>query len=267
MVVKFPIKSIGQAKNISVVVAAVMLSVLAGCARAPAPQGIYDPDEGQNRGMHAFNLVLDRAIVSPGATGYGKIVPQPVQQGISNVAGTLDLPGDIANNLLQFRFGNAAKNSLRLAVNLTLGIGGLFDPAKLMDLPENKTDFGETLHVWGAEEGAYVVLPGIGPSTTRDTVGTIADLVLNPLRFVLPTAESNYATLAKGASRLGDRNRYSDTVDSILYDSADGYAQARLLYLQNRRFELGQNTDQSTGQTAAPDDSDAYDPYEDPYGQ
>ncbi len=259
MVVKFPFKSIGRSKNITAVLSVVVFGVLAGCAKAPVAEGIYDPDEAQNRSMHQFNLALDRGLVSPGASGYGKIVPKPVQQGISNVAGTLDLPGDIANNILQFRLGNAAHNSLRLAVNLTAGLGGLFDPAKVLGLPEKKTDFGETLHVWGAEEGAYVELPGIGPSTTRDTVGTMVDLALNPLRFILPSPESTYATLAKGASRLGDRNRYSETVDSILYDSADGYAQARLLYLQNRRFELGQET--------PTDDSNAYDPYEDPYGQ
>lgn len=259
MVVKFPFKSVSGSKIISAVVSVMGFLVLSACAQAPTPQGIYDPDEVQNRGVHQFNLALDRGLVGPGASGYGNFVPKPVQQGISNVAGTLDLPGDIANNILQFRLGNAAHNTLRLAVNLTAGVGGLFDPATVLGVTEKKTDFGETLHVWGAEEGAYVELPVIGPSTTRDTVGTLVDVALNPLRFILPSPESTYATLAKGASRLGDRNRYSDTLDSILYDSADSYAQARLLYLQNRRFELGQDS--------PPDDSAFYDPYEDPYGQ
>lgn len=258
MVVKFPFKSVGRGRIVTVTVSAVALALLSACAQAPVPKGFNDPDEAQNRRVHAFNLALDRAIVSPGADGYGKIVPPPVQRGISNVAATLDLPGDIANNLLQFRLGNAAENTLRLAVNLTVGVGGLFDPATTLGLPQKKTDFGETLNVWGATEGAYVVLPVIGPSTTRDTVGTLVDVVLNPLRFILPTPESSYATVAKAASRLGDRNRYSDTLDSILYGSADGYAQARLLYLQNRRFELGQDSAAET---------DFYDPYEDPYGQ
>lgn len=234
------------------------LSVLAACAGAPAPQGMADPDEAQNRAMHAFNLSIDRAIVSPAGGSYAKVVPEPVQRGVSNLADTLDLPGDIANNLLQARPGNAAHNTMRLAVNLTVGVLGLVDVASVLGIEKKSTDFGETLHVWGAEEGSYVVLPVLGPSTTRDTVGTLVDFALSPTRYILPSPESDYATGVKVLSRLGDRGRYSGTVDSILYDSADGYVQQRLLYLQNRRFELGQS---------AGDDSDFVDPYEDPYAE
>ena len=89
------------------------------------------------------------------------------------------------------------------------------------------------------------------------------DLVLNPVRLALPDDEATAATVFKLFSRLGDRDRFSETVDSILYDSADSYAQARLLYLQNRRFELGQETGGSEGDA----DGDFIDPYEDPYAE
>ncbi len=237
--------------------------VLAGCAGKPGPDGINDPYEAKNRSVHAFNRGLDRALVGPAAKGYGSVVPQPVQRAVGNVADTLDLPGDIANNLLQLRLADAAQNTLRLGVNLTLGVLGVLDTSTAIGLPGKPTDFGETLHVWGVGEGVYVELPLAGPSTARDAAGTVVDVVLNPVRLALPRKEAMAATVMKLFSRLGDRDRYAETVDSILYESADSYAQARLLYLQNRRFELGQ-TGEAAGEAR---DDDFIDPYEDPYGQ
>ncbi len=236
------------------------LGLLAGCGNAPGPDGINDPFEATNRRVHDFNRGLDRALVGPAAKGYGSIVPKPVTRVVGNLAGTLDLPGDIANDLLQLRIGDAAQNTLRLAVNLTMGVGGIFDASTGIGLPGKPTDFGETLHVWGAGEGAYVELPFAGPSTVRDTVGTVVDIALNPLQLALPPREAMAATGIKLFSRVGDRDRFSETVESILYDSADSYAQARLLYLQNRRFTL------SRGKASATDD-EFIDPYEDPYAE
>lgn len=254
-----PLLSFERAKNCfgRALFATVLAATLAGCATTPVPQGIQDPDEAANRQVHAFNLRLDRALVRPASGAYGSILPEQVKRGVANFANNLDAPGDVANNLLQGRIGNAGQNTLRFAVNTIFGIGGLFDPATAIGLPAKPTDFGETLHVWGAGEGRYVELPFVGPSTERDFAGIVVDVVLNPVRLALPEPEASYATVAKLGSRLGDRDRYSETVDSILYDSADSYAQARLLYLQNRRFALGQT---------AGDDS-FVDPYEDPYAQ
>jgi len=236
------------------------LGLLSGCGVAPGPDGMNDPYEATNRRIHDFNRGLDRALVGPAAKGYGSIVPKPVTRVVGNLAGLLDLPGDIANDLLQLRLGDAAQNTLRLGVNLTMGVGGIFDASTAIGLPGKPTDFGETLHVWGAGEGAYVELPFAGPSTARDAVGTIVDIALNPVRLALPPREAMAATGIKLFSRVGDRDRFSETVESILYDSADSYAQARLLYLQNRRFTLAR------GKASAADD-DFIDPYEDPYAE
>lgn len=232
------------------------LLMLGACAPGIAPDAINDPNEAQNRATHDFNKGIDRAALRPAAMAYGRL-PGPLRQGVTNVAGNLDLPGDVLNNLAQGRPHHALENTFRLAVNTTLGIGGLFDPAGAMGARGKPTDFGETLHRWGLPEGAYVELPFVGPSTSRDTLGMVVDLALNPVGRLLPEPESYVATAAGVASTLGDRARYSATVDSILYDSADSYAQARLLYLQNRRFELGQ-----TG-----GEDDFVDPYEDLYGE
>ncbi|MEM8592882.1 MAG: MlaA family lipoprotein, partial [Pseudomonadota bacterium] len=107
--------------------------------------------------------------------------------------------------------------------------------------PEQDTDFGETLHVWGVSEGDYLELPLLGPSTTRDFLGTVVDFLIDPLNPVIDSPESYYALGARGASGLNARNRFGDSIDSVLYESADSYAQARLIYLQNRRFELSRN--------------------------
>jgi phospholipid-binding lipoprotein MlaA len=235
-----------------------------GCASSTGPNGINDPYEPTNRKIHAFNKGVDRALVGPASKGVGA-VPEPVKKVVGNVAETLDLPGDIANNLLQLRVGAAAQNTLRLGVNLTAGLAGIFDVSSVLGLEGKPTDFGETLHVWGVGEGPYVELPLAGPSTVRDAAGTVVDVVLNPVRLALPEKEALAATAVQLFSRLGDRDRFSDTVDSILYESADSYAQARLLYLQNRRFELGQAAG-AAGDVGTSDDG-FIDPYEDPYAE
>lgn len=237
--------------------------MLAACGPAPQPTGINDPLEPMNRAVHGLNKGLDTVLLRPGAQAYG-VVPEPVRQGVSNVADTLDLPGDMANHLLQGRIGPATTNFLRFGVNVVFGLGGLMDVATEAGLPRDSTDFGETLHVWGVGEGPYVELPGFGPSTMRDAVGLAVDLGLNPVNRVAKGKDATAVTVAKVLARLRDRGRYSNTVDSILYESADSYAQARLLYLQNRRFELSRGAD-AGGEGAAADDF--IDPYEDPYAE
>lgn len=214
------------------------VGILAGCA-PPAPSGIHDPGEAQNRETHAFNKALDRTFVGPASGAYGDL-PDPVAEGVSNFASNLTMPKDAMNSVLQGRPGPAVESTLRFVLNSTIGIAGIFDPATAMGVKGRRTDFGETLHVWGVPEGAYHELPFIGPSTDRDTLGMIADTATNPLGLLLPPPASTVGTVAAITSSLGDRSRFGGTIDSVLYDSADSYAQTRLLYLQNRRFELGQ---------------------------
>jgi len=228
-------------------VGGLLLSAALG-ACAPGPQtgdtadGVYDPYERQNRKVHNFNRGLDRAIVRPTSQGYTQVVPEDLQNSVGNFATNLGQPSSVVNAVLQGDLRGAGISTARFVVNSTLGFAGLFDPASDFNIPQHGTDFGETLHVWGVGEGAYLELPFAGPSTQRDTVGMVVDLFTNPLRYTLDSPEENYGTIAGVASRVGDRGRFADTIDSILYDSADSYSQARLIYLQNRRFELGDET-------------------------
>ena len=226
---------------------------MAGCA-APDPGGANDPFEGANRRVHAFNKGLDRNLIRPVAAPLkGDGEADGAMTLLGNIGGNLSLPGKVVNGLLQGRPGNAARNAGRFVVNTTLGLGGIHDPAgREFGLAEADTDFGETLHVWGVPEGAYLELPLIGPSTGRDAAGRVVDFIIDPLDHMVGEREAKAAMAIRLGSKAGDRARFGDTVDSILHESADSYAQTRLLYLQHRRYELGI-------------EGEAYDPYEDPY--
>jgi phospholipid-binding lipoprotein MlaA len=232
------------------------LLFLAACSSPPAETGVNDPWEAQNRQVHAANKALDRTLFGGGGRkGIVPTLPEPVAQGLGNVAANFGAPSNVANSLLQGRVEPAVTNTLRFILNTTLGVGGLFDPATAIGLPAQDTDFGETLAVWGVGEGAYLEVPVLGPSTQRDFAGTVVDFVLDPVGQVVGPPESYYVSAARAGARIGSRQRFADTFESILYDSADSYAQARLLYLQNRRFSLGQ------------DSGEIIDPYEDPYAE
>ena len=210
-----------------------------GEPRSLQPDGIYDPYERQNRSIHAFNRGLDRAIVRPAALGYSSVLPDDVEDSISSFARNLGEPSVVVNSVLQGDLRGAGISTVRFMTNSVLGIFGLFDVATDFQIPQHDTDFGETLYVWGVGEGAYLELPVLGPSTARNATGKVVDLFTNPLSYTVESPEQYYGTAASVASGLSTRGRFSDTVDSILYESADSYAQARLIWLQNRRFALG----------------------------
>ena len=168
-------------KPIVKTLAAGPLFVLAACAQTDPSVGFADPYENGNRKMHEFNKGLDTTVIRPVATAYGTVLPRPIRQGVSNIASNLGEPGNVVNNVLQGRVEDALHNTTRFLFNSTIGIAGTFDVASAMGLEERETDFGETLHVWGAQEGAYLEVPFVGPSTERDAIGKAVDIVLNPI--------------------------------------------------------------------------------------
>ena len=217
------------------------LAMLVSACSTPGPGhvGVYDPHETVNRQNHELNRSLDKTLLRPVGVGYSGAMPDDLEDSIGNFASNLSLPGNVVNNLLQGNIEGAFRNSVRFVVNSTLGFAGLFDPAGDFGIDEIQGDFGQTLYVWGVPEGAYVELPFLGPSTERDAVGRVVDLATNPLSYVLPSPEKYVGTGSRVLAGVGARGRFADTIDSVLYDSADSYAQARQIYLQNRRFELG----------------------------
>lgn len=238
---------------------ALIAGLLGGCATATpgdsaAAGGIYDPLEPANRKVHEFNRRFDEAVFRPASRGYTSIVPAPIVDSVNYFADNLTMPSVFVNSLAQGNLDRAGKAALRFVINSTVGFAGLADPATELGIEHVETDFGATLHAWGIGEGPYVELPFYGPSTARDSVGVIADLLFNPLTFAQQRQIKNIGAVTQVLKYMGQRGRYSDTVDSILYGSADSYAQARTIYLQNRRFELAGGADGSY-----------MDIYEDPY--
>lgn len=237
-------------------VAMALLVLLAtACTRAEPGAEFNDPYEAGNRSIHSFNVAVDKTLFgSPETKGLVPTIPAPLAIGFGNFASNLGLPSAALNSVLQLKTGPALINVFRFAVNSTVGIGGLFDPASAIGLKEDPADFGETLHVWGLPEGAYLEAPILGPTTERDLAGTVVDFVIDPVNTLVGSKEAAYVTGGRLAAKVGNRQRFADTYESILYDSADSYSQARLLYLQNRHYELGIEEEQ-------------FDPYEDPYAQ
>ncbi|PIE10825.1 MAG: VacJ like lipoprotein [Rhodobacterales bacterium] len=240
----------------------VVMTGVAGCARPPQPQGINDPYEAANRRMHATNKQIDASFSSAG--GGGMSIPDEIAIPVSNFADNVSLPGKVLNNLLQADIGGAGMNTMRFIVNTTVGIGGLLDPADAIGLTEVDTDFGETLYVWGVPEGAYLELPVLGPSTERDLAGRVVDFVIDPLSHVGTDPQIRYGRYAKIGDKVLTRQQFGDTVDEVLHQSADSYAQARLMYLQHRRWELSRGGVDSQAVDPYVDSTDAYaiDPYE-----
>ena len=230
------------------------LCLLAACSVAPAGVTVHDPYEAQNRRVHAFNKSVSDTFTG-GDSGGGMAVPSDFTDRVVKFGDNIGLPGMVVNGVLQGDADGAITNAVRFLINTTVGVAGLFDPAGAIGLEEQETDFGETLAVWGVPEGAYLELPVLGPTTERAFAGRIVDMIIDPLGDVGTASQIKYGTGAKFAGRLIKAGQASDTIDSVLNDSADSYAQLRLIYLQNRRFELG-----TTPAT------DAIDPYDDLFG-
>lgn len=230
---------------------------LGACSVPDEPTEIHDPYEKTNRISHAFNKGADRVFFRPASQVYGNVVPAPVRTSLTNAANNLDTPRSVMNDILQGQGEDAVHNTFRFLLNTTMGVFGLFDVANSFGLERRKTGFGDTLAVWGVPEGAYLETPLFGPSTQRDAVGRFVDIMANPIGVVLSDDGDRIAASTSLPSVLNSRFEYADTVDGILYDSADSYAQLRLFYLESRRFELA-------GQTSA---GNAFDPYEDLYDE
>jgi phospholipid-binding lipoprotein MlaA len=225
--------------RILILVAAVGLTGCSVPGPGQAPDGIWDPYEEANRKRHEFNREVDARFLRARGDGATAGLPEGSRQAVAQFADTVSTPQSVVNQLLQLRLWRATKNTLRFTLNATLGLG-ILDPASEIGLVEDHTDFGETMAVWGLPEGAYLELPFLGPSTQRDAAGKVVDLFTDPLRYVVPEPERYIGTAARIADRAISRQDYATTIDSVLYGSADSYAQTRMIYLQNRRFELGQ---------------------------
>ncbi len=233
-------KNMTTTKTTFSTLAAILASALLLSACATRDE---DPLEGYNRGMHGVNTVLDKAIFRPVAKGYRFITPDGVRSRIGNISDNLREPVNMVNSFLQGDFDQGMVSFWRFIINSTVGVGGMNDVAASAGLKERREDFGQTLGVWGAGPGPYIVLPIIGPSSGRDTIGMVADWFTSPWPYMLDEDREKIAlVLAQG---LVERERLIDPMDDIYETSLDPYATFRSVYGQYRDAAVKNTRDSS----------------------
>jgi phospholipid-binding lipoprotein MlaA len=209
--------------------------LLAGCAvQPPAKPDPRDPWERLNRVTYKFNDKLDKAILRPVARTYVKVTPHPVQRGVSNFLSNLSYPLVMANDLLQGQFKPFLSDTVRLVMNTTIGLGGLFDPASRAGIDRNDRDFGQTLGKWGLKTGPYLVIPLLGPSDVRDAFGRLVDAYGDPRDYL----RNDWAIYGLWAVGFVNLRAQLLSYDRLLDSAYDPYAFMRNAYLQNRDFKV-----------------------------
>ena len=231
--------SMSRVMRVPAAVAVVLLAV--ACAEVPddpVEHAVFietnDPLEPANRTVFDFNVTLLDHALSPVALAYRDHVPEPLRDGVGNVLDNLQMPVTILNSGLQGDVDNTAEATMSFVINSTAGIAGLFDVSASSGWKPRKEDFGQTLAVWGVEEGPYLVLPLAGPSNARDTVGLGVDILTDPLTWLLTPAWSYVRT---GADVIDRTAREHDSIEEARLGSIDFYATARSLYRQTRARE------------------------------
>lgn len=211
------------------------LMAAAGCAHLPAGHisDPRDPWERYNRAVFEFNDTLDRAVVKPVAEAYRDYVPELAQRSLRNVFSNLRDVIITAHQLLQGKPQAAMTAGSRVLINSTIGALGLGDPASEMGLIKTNEDFGQTFGRWGIGPGPYFVLPLLGPSTVRDTIGTLADFNFDPIGSVFEQGAGR--NIVYGLIAIDRRKDLLDAQDTIEALSFDRYSGVRDAWLARRR--------------------------------
>jgi phospholipid-binding lipoprotein MlaA len=193
----------------------------------------YDPWEKFNEKTFELNRRMDRYVLKPVAKAYDKVMPDRLQNMVSNGFDNLRWVPRFVNSLLQAKWNGAGRELGRFLINSTLGIGGLFDIAKQeFGLEKSREDFGQTLGVWGAKPGPYLILPLLPPLTVRDAIGFAVDGAMNPLNYVLPLVWDRFGMQAGDA--VNDRALNLELYQGFEETVIDMYSAVRHGYLQRR---------------------------------
>ena len=220
--------------------------------------------EGLSRVVFKFNHALDGAIFEPVSKGY-RALPAAFRIGTGNVVNNLRSLLTFSNNILQADFRSAGNTAGRFAINSTVGILGIFDPATTLGFEKKgKEDFGQTIGVWGGRSGCYFVLPIIGPTTARDAIGLVGNVFLDPVYQITHNtevmnrsySEHNY-WYYRGTGGVDFRAKNIESFDSVEKNSIDLYASVKSLYLQDRNKKILNS--QSTVETQEDGDWDEID--------
>jgi phospholipid-binding lipoprotein MlaA len=213
-----------------------VVALASGCASTPGRTLAPDRFEGFNRGVYKFNDVVDRATLKPVAKGYKKITPRWIRTGVGNFFSNLTYSATVVNQFLQGKPKLGLRDTGRLLVNTTLGIGGLVDVATKLGLEANDEDFGQTLAVWGVGSGPYLNMPLFGPSSVRDAPSRIFDYFLGPLTYTdFFSWQAEWGM--RGLDLVHSRAELL-SLDPTLQSTFDPYAFIRDAWIQQREFVI-----------------------------
>ena len=223
----------------------ILLTFTFGYSAKSSSEEVKDCFEGLNRATFALNQGLDKVIFEPFAKGYRKL-PLPIRTGTGNVLSNLSNLVTIPNNLLQGDIKSAGINTARLSVNTTIGIFGIFDVAQQLGFAKEykKEDYGQTLGAWGVGEGCYLVLPILGPSTIRDSLGSIASIIGgDPCYNVTVKNDTQHFEerdyyYTRAGTGVDFRAKNIGSLENLEKNSVDFYASVRSLYLQDRQQKI-----------------------------
>jgi phospholipid-binding lipoprotein MlaA len=232
----------GARVALGVVLLVVAVAMLGACARSSDPaarqEAIAQNDrfENVNRAIFEINRTLDEVLLKPMAILYVGIVPEFGRQRITNALDNLGEPVTFVNDLLQGEFERAGVTLARFLLNSTVGFLGMFDvAAEGAGLEGHKEDFGQTLAVWGMEEGPYIMLPMYGPSNPRDAIGLVADIFMDPFTYVF---DSGTGMARFGVTAVSRRADFIEGLEAVEKTSVDFYAALRNLYRENRNKDI-----------------------------
>ncbi len=222
-------------KTIAAVASIALLATSTACSTPKGEATEYDPWESFNRPMYQLNYVVDGVVLKPITQVYRGVVPEYGREKVHNFVENLASPITFANSILQGDPENMFITLWRFMFNSTVGIGGLFDVASDLGLHNRKTDFGQTLALYGVENGPYLFLPIMGPSGARDGVGRVADYFTHPAAYV----ENDTTSLSLWAITAVDaRSENYDLIEGIYKSSLDPYATFRSGYIQKRDSDI-----------------------------
>jgi phospholipid-binding lipoprotein MlaA len=211
---------------------AVACALLAGCAASPSR---VDPFEPWNRAMYSVHEVVDGNLIKPIAEGYVRSAPEPVRTGVSNFFGNIDDLFTGINHVLQGKRERAGDDFGRVLLNSTFGIAGIFDPASMMGITKDKTDFGITFGKWGAPQGPYIFVPLFGPTTVRDGTGWLVRIYANPIGYIDDVRLRNSLY---GLNYLDTRAQLLSAEGVLEAAAIDKYRYLRNAYLKARRYQV-----------------------------
>ena len=222
-----------------------MLCIMVGCATTQTTDNYAKDDalEPANRVFFDVNETLDQALIKPIAEVYVDVTPNFIRTGITNFFENLAYLNVILNDFLQGKIDQGISDLGRFITNSTIGLGGLFDVATPMGLPEHDEDFGQTLAVWGVDEGSYLYLPFFGPNTVRDSTNFVPKTLLNPF-FYISSAILFPVTAINAVNKRANLLEASNIRDEA---AVDPYSFTREAYLQQREYLIHDGNPPVTG--------------------